>query len=208
MEEKSKWYLSTGVIVLVFIFCWPIAVVLLIIKNVVGFKIEKKSKIAILQKKQKNYQTVAIVFLVLTLVFVSIFLFDGEIDFLERLGDSIIFLALFGIPSYVYFNKAKSLKRTINNMMIYNDLVVIRNITSIKKLSEKLNISQEQVLRFVSEMIRQNQLDAYIKDEKEIILKEVNDRKSSTVCTSCGAKNMYIENRENFCEYCGTILNK
>lgn len=208
MEEKSKWYLSTGVIVLAFIFCWPIAVTLLVIKNVVGFKIEKKSKIAILQKKQKNYQTVAIVFLVLTLVFVSIFLFDGEIDFLERLGDCIIFLALFGIPSYLYFKRAKSLKQTINNMMIYNDLVIIRNITSIKKLSEKLNISQEQVLRFVSEMIRQNQLDAYIKDEKEIILKDVNDRKSSTVCTSCGAKNMYIENRENFCDYCGTILNK
>ena len=30
-------------------------------------------------------------------------------------------------------------------------------------------LKKEKVLKFVSEMIRQNQLDAYIKDEKEII---------------------------------------
>ena len=59
MEENSKWYLSTGIIVLAFIVFWPVGVTLLIIKNFGNFKIEKKNLICrvdtFLKKKDKNF---------------------------------------------------------------------------------------------------------------------------------------------------------
>lgn len=208
MEKNKFGDIPVYVIILAIIFCWPIGIFLLIMKCR-SIKVEKESKISILQKKQRKYQNIAIFLLVLTLIFVTVSIFDeGALDMAERIGDSTLFLVLFGIPSYVFYNKAKNVKKTIDKLLIYNDFVVIRNITSIKKLSEKLNVSEEQVLRFVSEMIRQNQIDAYIKDDKEIILTNVNRKTQSVRCTNCGAENMYIENRENICEYCGSLLKK
>lgn len=208
MEQNRSFDIPVYVIVLTFIFCWPIGVFLLILKSR-NLKIQPESKISILQKKQQKYQTTAIIFLIITLVFVSVSIFDEDaIDMAERIGDALLGLVLFGVPTYIYYTKAKKVKKTIDKLMIYNDFVVIRNITSIKKLSEKLNVSEEHVLRFVSEMIRQNQIDAYIKDDKEIILTNVNRKTQSIKCTNCGAENPYIENRENICEYCGSVLKK
>ena len=205
MEQNKTFDIPTYIIVLSFIFCWPAGIVLLILKS--RKKIEAESKISRLQRKQQRYQNIAIIFLIITLFLVSIFIFDEDVvDVSENFGYIFGCSAIFGIPAYVFYQKSKNLKIKIDELMTYDDLVMIRNITSIKKLSEKLNVSEEKVLKFVSEMIRQNQLDAYIKDEKEIILKNVNRRTESVQCKNCGAENPYIEGRENICEYCGSIL--
>lgn len=60
-------------------------------------------------------------------------------------------------------------------------------------------------------MIRDKQIDAYIKDESKIILREnnfVNNKVFSLKCVNCGAENKFMEGTENICEYCGSILNK
>ena len=210
MGDESK-EIPIVIIVFAFIFCWPIGIFLLYLKYIKGFKIEKKSKISTFQRKQKNNQTFAIVFLMATLIFVSVTLPDPEEDFAVRIGDSVLFIALFGIPSYLFFKRAKKQKDIIEKTIEYNDLITIRNITSIDELSKKLNVSREEVLKFVSQMIRDKQIDAYIKKESEIILKGnnfINNKIFSLKCTNCGAENKFIEGEENICEYCGSVLNK
>ena len=210
MKENSK-EPAMWLIIVLFIFCWPLAIFLLYIEYVRGFIIEKDNKISILQRKQKNNQTLAILFLIVTLVFVSVTLPDTSEDWSTRIGDSILFVALFGIPSYIFFKNAKKAKDIIEKSIRYNDLIVIRNITSIDELSLKLQTSRENVLRVVTQMIREKQLDAYIKNDSEIVIRKnsyyINPKVTSVKCTNCGAENRFVSGEENICEYCGSILN-
>lgn len=110
MNEESK-QIPMVIIILAIIFCWPAGIFLLYLKYIKGFKIEKKSKIAVLQRKQKNNQTIAIILLMLALIFASVIFSDTEETMLEKIGDVVLALSLYGLPAYIFFKRAKSKKK-------------------------------------------------------------------------------------------------
>ena len=214
------------VIIITIIFMWPIGIVLLILKyaskeekkyeevrnnvtNNIKILREKNDKLEKIKSKSKKYFKLSVFQIVLAIIcFVSMVsdLIEGDTDNLD--GALIINVIVIGIL-VVFCLKYKRLKNLSNKIETYQNLILIRDMYDVKRISTYLSCSTSEVLDFVSYMIREGYLDLDIKNENIVQPEEYIDpaKVFSIVCDNCGALNKYVKGKENKCEYCGTILN-
>ena len=222
--EKFK-NIPGWVIVLAFIFAWPIGLVLIILKyaSKEDSKYEKinnnssrpaiienkqSKKLDQLKKKKSTLKGLTIVQFIIALTFFCALIVDiaqGD-DNIE--GGIIVNVFTFGIltPLCIGYFKTNSL---VKKIVTYQNLILIRDIYDTKKLATYLGTSRMEVLDFVTYMIREGYLELDIEDDNIVKPKEYIDPAEvfSIVCQSCGANNKFIKGKNNKCEYCGNVLN-
>ncbi len=163
-------------------------------------------------KKMKRKKSILKVFFIIQFVF-SLFCFVGLVsdivsdntDNLE--GAFLVNAVTLGIlvPLSISFFKLSNL---ITKIETYQNLILIRDIYDTKKIAEYLGCSRLEVLDFTSYMIREGFLDLDLENDNLVRPKEYIDpaKVFSITCQNCGAKNKYVKDKENRCEYCNSIL--
>lgn len=147
---------------------------------------------------------------------VSVIVENGKIE----PADVFVFI-LFLIGSIASANKAIKAGKDYKYYKTYVKYIGIKNKISIEELAEKTINSIEKVEEDISKMVSYKMIDGYINEENELILLKnnhsinmvgesvkVKPEISSVECKNCGATNQFIENKENRCEFCGSILEK
>ena len=224
MEKFKK--IPTWAIVLAFIFMWPVGIVLLVLKysgkddanyekvltnanrNGVSMIKKENTKLEKLKKKRKRFKVYTIIQVIIAIVFFFSFIVDiaEEDDNLE--GAILVNVIAFGIlvPCCITYFKTNTLIKKIET---YQNLILIRDMYDTQKLAQYLNCPRNEVLDFVTYMIREGYLELEIKNDNLAKPKEYIDpaQMFSIVCQNCGATNKYIKGKNNKCEYCGSILN-
>ena len=224
--EKFK-NIPGWIIVLAFIFMWPVGLVLIILKyaskedgnyarvltnaNNKGISMIQqptRTKLQKLKKKRKAFKVFMIIQLIIAIVFFCSLISDiiEEDDNIE--GGIIINVIAFGIlvPCCITFFKTNSLIKKIET---YQNLILIRDMYDTQKLSDYLGCGRNEVLDFITYMIREGYLELEIKNDNLIKPKEYIDPAQvfSMICQNCGANNQYVKGKHNKCEYCGSVLN-
>lgn len=217
--------IPTWIIVLSFIFAWPIGLVLVILKvvakedskfeeanskvsntTIINNKFNKLDKI---KAKKSKFKVLTIIQFIIALVFFFAMISDLATGNMENIEGAIIINVLtFGIltPLCITYFKTNSLVKKIET---YQNLILIRDIYDTNKLATYLGTSRMQVLDFVTYMIREGYLELDIKNDNLVKPKEYIDPAQvfSIICQNCGATNKYIKGKNNKCEYCGSVLN-
>lgn len=196
--ENNNGEISTTLIVISFIFFWPLGIILLLLKysnkNTVQFQTYKNLNVAqsnvistenrlnVLKNKKTSAKIGAIIlFIVGALFFVATIdmIFFG--DSLARssstrqteLGSKItgaVITALLFFFGVKKFIKSATLGNKIQKIEIYQNLILIREIYDVNELARYLNTSNNKVLDNVSYMIREGYLIG-IRINKNIIEK-------------------------------------
>lgn len=201
MEEDyiEKGIYSWPIIIIAFIFFWPLGIFLLIKRS------SKKNKASISTGKFLN--VIGIVSYVLACMGVLVCFTD------EMTTDNIFFTFFFLVIGIIcrFFGK----KKIKQNELAEQYISILKN-SNRKKISEISNIvgkTSEQVKKDIEEIIKKGYLPGtYINmSTNEIILpNEINNRKvvkkeKILICNCCGAKNIVTEENVK-CEYCNMPL--
>jgi len=166
------------------------------------------TKLEKLRKKRKKFKTATIVIFVIALVFFCSMISDiiEEADNIE--GGVFVNIIVFGvlIPCCITFFKTN---RLIKKIETYQNLILIRDMYDTQKLADYLGCGRNEVLDFITYMIREGYLELEIKNDNLIKPKEYIDPAQvfSMICQNCGANNQYVKGKHNKCEYCGSVLN-
>ena len=194
-----------------------IFLIVLAVKRSKNQKLEKETnsladlgnmKISKLKRKISVFKTLTIIQGVITILFFGALITDlvTQADNIE--GSIYVNILTIGIliPLCITYFKSKKMLKKIET---YQDLVMIRNMYDVQKISNHLGISKMKALDSISYMIKEGYLNLEIHDDKIFKPKEHIDPEKifSVICQSCGATNRYIKDKNNKCEYCGNVLN-
>ena len=173
MEKFKK--IPTWGIVLAFIFMWPVGIVLLVLKyagkedanyekvltnanrNGVSMIRKENTKHDKLKKKRKRFKIYTIIQVIIAIVFFCA-LISSIVEEDENLeGGILINVIAFGIlvPCCMTYFKTKTL---VTKIETYQNLILIRDMYDTKKLAQYLNCTQNEVLDFITYMIREGYL--------------------------------------------------
>lgn len=212
MENNNSFNnIPVWLIVLLFIFFWPLGIILLILK----LSNKNVDKIETLKNKKIMNVVVASIAFFLGLVFILIAVVGiGEIA--NGYSDSgsigalvmlIIFISVCVVLGVWRCKKAVTINNTIKKINMYQTLIIVRELYDLNEIASNMKISKSEVLEDISNYIREGYLYG-IRIKQNKIEKIVDPNKIFNVnCPSCGANNKCIQGKENKCVYCGTILN-
>lgn len=202
------------VIILIFVFFWPIGLVLLILKftnnNIEPIEKLKSRKISNIIITSIMF-VIGIIFSLVALVGVSEIL-NGSTgtDTIGALVFLVILIAIFVILGVWRCKKAIEISNMIRKIYKYQNLIIDREIYDLDEIASNMNILKTEILNDVAKYIRDGYLSG-IRVKQNIIEKIPEyispDRIHNIICSSCGANNKCIQGKVNKCGYCGTILN-
>lgn len=178
----------------------------------------KKLKLVAIKTKAIIWSIVSVFCYLMLITGVAVTVENPDTDKAGTIVTFILFITLAAVSTRFMI---KTWSKYISLNKIINILFVERKI-SIYSLSFDIGKTSDKTRDLVSEAIRNNLVEAYIDEDENIITKameileenleedydkEVLPSKKKTVrCENCGASNEYIEDEENRCEYCHTIL--
>ena len=155
--------IPTWVIILTFIFAWPIGMVLMVLKymnnnqqiytNVIrNVNIIEKKNIKLDKNKRRRtiFKVLSIIQLVIAIIFFFFFITDIVIGDTENIeGGIIVNIIAFVIllPLCISYLRINSF---IKKIEMYQELILIRDIYDTNKLAKYLGCSRSKVLNFVS----------------------------------------------------------
>ena len=213
-NNVTPWYFSWPVIIIAFIFAWPIGLGLLIARN-----LKNKQSIFLGSTDKRKYLAAGAVLIVLAIISFSN---DGTFMGFVYLGGGVALIA--------YANVL--VKKSQRNRM-YIDMIVNNNETSLDKIASVCNIQYETVLKEVKQLISFNVLKNASIDETSrsiTVVKaqpapvqnltqfvnevtdgftgsaSVNNAPVSCSCPGCGAKVVITPGQTIICEYCDTPI--
>lgn len=206
MNQQSPWYFSWPVIIIAFIIFWPLGIVLLVLKSK-----SSKQSIFVGSSDKKFYIIIGVVL---------IFLGLGTISGSPLVG---LFMLIGGIALIIY---AGQMAKRANRNKQYIDMIVNQRITSLDTIASVNNISYENVLKEVRQLISLGVLKgAQIDEVRHMIMVAQPVRPQMTppqyqqgyaqnipqapqfvtvACPGCGAKMSVQRGMTVSCEYCDT----
>lgn len=207
MKQQQPWYYSWPVIIIAFILFWPVGIALLVMKSR-----SSKQSVFVGSSDKKFYIIIGVV-----LVLMGI----GTMGKSPVTG---LFMIIGGIALIVYAGQmAKRAKRNKQ----YIDMIVNQQITSLDKIASVNNISYENVLKEVKQLISLGVLKgAQIDEMRHTIMVAQPERPQmappqyqqgyaqndipqapqfvTVACPGCGAKMSVQRGTTVSCEYCDT----
>lgn len=222
MNNQRPWYYSWGVIILAFLFFWPVGIVLLVMRNRNTNKVSRQSLFT--NTNKKKYITIGVILIVIGLTTIS----DSAL-----MG---LFLIIGGIILIIYSEK---LVKDAARRKKYMDLIVNNQVYSLEKIASICNVQYSVVLKELNQLISFGVLKgAYIDEGKRQVMiagtpntsgiipmtQTLEDGLASftqtvtgaaavqqpkmvaAVCPGCGAKMSIPEGAVVECEYCAATV--
>lgn len=222
MNNQRPWYYSWGVIILAFLFFWPVGIVLLVMRNRNTNKVSRQSLFT--NTNKKKYITIGVILIVIGLMTIS----DSAL-----MG---LFLIIGGIILIVYSEK---LVKDAARRKKYMDLIVNNQVYSLEKIASICNVQYSIVLKELNQLISFGVLKgAYIDESKRQVMLASTANTSgivqmtqtledgfasftqtvtgaaavqqpkmvAAVCPGCGAKMSIPEGAVVECEYCAATV--
>ena len=206
-NQNQKSGISWPVIIIAFIFFWPLGIVLLILRS------RNKTETYTIWKRTR---VIGWILLIIGILFVIVFIADIADGYhYEHLGDVIFMLALglgFAIGGIATLTTSKKQRAKSDRYKMYINFIINNEIEDIADIAHKMNISIAAVINELTTMISKGFLGTYIIDvkanrvfcpNKERIKQEEKERNTRVVICSngCGASNV-INTPVGRCEYC------
>lgn len=210
MTNQQPWYYSWPIIIIAFIFFWPLGLILLVLRQK-----NKKSNFFIGSTDKKKYYIIG-----------AILVFIGISSFGESFLAALFFIAG-GVALFYYAEKMA--KRAVRNRN-YIDFIINQGETSIDKIANMCNVQYPIVVKEVNQLINMGVLkDAIVneatrsvnmmkKDPTISVMNEVmngfeqgmqvgegtytSNEMVTVTCSGCGAKVSIKRGTSINCEYC------
>lgn len=199
------WYYSWPVIIAAFFFCWPVGIILVIMRNSANKKTMFSGT-----SQGKIYVIIGVILIIAGL---------GSLE--GSILSGLFFIA--GGVALIYYSK--QVKKKALRYKQYIELIVNREETSLDRIASTCNIQYDIVVKDLKLMIEKDILDGAILDQvgRTITVSKPAPMRPasyaapqvegyaapvevSCVCPGCGAKNVVTKGTTINCEYCDSPI--